>query len=171
MANGRRGSRQRKEWNSLGSTAAPIALTGSSTAIVAGTLDFQAAVTVLRMLGEYTINPGAAAPVSGDSCRIGVGIGVISSDAATLGATAAPDPNAEAEYPWLYWAVHPMVFRSTSQDPSSAAASVRHRFDVRSMRKIKPRESLVMIVEYLNNNGDPEITFFGGTVRVLIGTG
>jgi len=152
-----------KQWSSLAS--GQIFFTTGTTSGV-GTIAFGEAKTILRMLGEYTIQATASA-AAGDFAIVTVGIGVTSTDAITAGGAALPDPAGEAEYPWLYHASHALIFASNGPDHSPQGASVRHRFDVRSMRKVKPRESLSMIVQYVDGAGAPPITFGTGIIRVL----
>ena len=162
-----RGSRLGKQWDAI--LGASVALVADGTTLIPPTgMNATASQTVLRMLGEYSISPRTA-PVTLDSVRITVGIGVVSSDAASAGASALPDPEGEPDYPWLYWASHPIFFMSAVSDPNSQAASLRRSFDIRSMRKMKPRETLTMIVEYTDIVGTPGIQFHAGTTRVLIG--
>ena len=161
-----RGPRMLKEWNQL--LAQALVFSADST-LLGPSLAFGNPATVLRMIGEYVICPRVAVAAA-DSAVVSVGIGVISTDAFDAGAGSVPDPGEEPEYPWLYWARHPLFFAQTTTDPSVAAGSVRHTFDVRSMRKMKPRESLVFIGQYGNIAGDPPLTLTLGGVRVLIAT-
>jgi len=167
MANGRRGSKMQKRWSNIGGET-PTNFTTDSTAVIANVLGFTEAETVIRMIGEYIIGLTAAAAAQ-DHCVLGVGIGIFSSDAVTLGGTAVPDPFGEPSYPWLYWASHPMHFPETAVNQAGAPpGSLRRTFDIRSMRKVKPRESLAMIVEYRDGSGAPPITFSPGKTRVLL---
>ena len=154
-----------KEWNSI--VAGEIDMSGDATFAVPGGLILGTSATVLRMLGEYVVSPPAAV-VADDAALVIVAIGVFSADAFVLGATAMPDPHDEAGYPWLYWASHPFHFGATTADPNSAAATLRHRFDVRSMRKMKPRETLGVVVQYVDVNGTPPLTINVGDIRVLL---
>ena len=165
MANFRGGGRRMaKQWVALAAT--PLALTASATAI-GGSLVATEAFTVLRMIGEYIISP-TSAPTAGDQTRVIVGIGVVSADALAVGASAMPDPGAEAEYPWLYWADHPFFFNSTALGGSGdGPIEGRYEYDIKSMRKLKPREALVLVVEYSNITGNPPLTFISGQTRVL----
>ncbi len=157
--------RKDKSWTTLpGAEQFP---TGDSIFFVSGSLAFGEAVTVMRMLGEYAIMPSAAT-VALDSVLITVGIGVFSTDTVTAGASAVEDPGARPDFPWLFWASHPLRFGGTSTDPNALASSVRHRFDIRSMRKMKPRQSLVMVGQYANVAGNPPITVSVAGTRVLI---
>ena len=164
MANRVRGPRKEKEWTSL--LAASIALTADST-FIASTLAFTSKATVVRMMGEYTLSL-INAPVATETARLTVAIGVMSTDAAAVGASAAPDPSDEPEYPWLYWKEHAFHYASTSVDPSQAAGSLRQSFDVRSMRKLSARESLVYIVQFNQDSGTVDMRFVSGRTRVLL---
>ena len=160
----------RKHWVGAGGTAADF--TGDSTVNlqqVGGTGGLADAFTVLRMLGGYTIFP-TSAPVAGDEVTVSYGIGVVSSDAATVGASALPDPGTEPEYPWLYWASHALGYSNNSVQQITGAGAVRVDFDIKSMRKIKPSESLVSVAQYNNvaTGGNPPLTIVVGGLRVLV---
>ena len=166
MANKFGGRKMWKNWSQLDAAQADFTTTGTSLLAGLGNGPF----TVLRMIGEYTID-STAAPVVNDRCTISCGIGVVSNDAFVLGATAMPDPGDEGSFPWLFWASHRLIFRTTSLDPSSRAASVRQGFDVKSMRRIAPNETLAFIADYEDTAGTPPVTFACANTRVLIGTG
>ena len=165
MARGFRGSSGAKEWSQIPGFA--NAFTANATA-AGSSVGFNEAATVLRMIGEYVISIGSAGSVANDKAIVTVGIGVVSTDAAVLGSTAMPESGDEPEYPWLFWQSHALFFAGTSADPNSAAASVRHSFDVKSMRKMKPRESLVQVIQYEDVVGGPPVQFSIGNVRILI---
>ncbi len=158
-------SKLTKEWVSIPGKVALLTATGT---VGGSKFDFSTAGTVLRMIGEYCIGP-TSAPTAVDGCTIGIGIGIVSTDAATLGATALPDPVLEPNYPWLYWGVHDFYFSTNEADPSAANGSVRRHFDIRSMRKFKPRESLVCVIEYVDSVGAPPMHFDASAIRVLVG--
>jgi len=143
-----------------------MAHTAGGTQVVSA-LAFSTADTVLRMLGEYTIAP-TTAPTALDRAILTMAIGVVSSDAFAVGASAVPDPASEPEYPWLFWASHALHFTGTSVDGGAAGISVRRSFDVRSMRKMKPRESLIWVSEYSDLAGAPPLTATAGITRVLL---
>ena len=157
--------RRRKEW-----AFTPIisnAFTANAT-FLGGRIAFTGGGhTVLRMLGEYTLAPTSATAAL-DEAFVTYAIAVISSDAFEVGITGVPDPSEEPEFPWLYWAQHPLFYAGTTSDPSTAGSTVRHSFDVRSQRKIGPRQSLAVIAQYVNSVGNPPITLSIGAVRVLL---
>ena len=166
MAN--RAARSVKAWTVIPSL--PLNYVGDST-VIGGGIAFAAPGTVLRMIGEYTIGPTANVTATQISLVI-VAIGIFSTDAFTLGATAMPDPGDEPDYPWLYWATHPVHFSQTASpsDPAGQGGSARHTFDVRSMRKFKPRETLGVVTQFVRVSGTATVTCVTPPARVLIGT-
>ncbi len=162
-----RGPRLAKQWDAILGNNVPLTADGLTLIPPTG-LNATASQTILRMLGEYALT-AASAPVVGDAVDITVAIGIVSSDAASLGATALPDPADEPQYPWLYWASHPFEFRTTGVDTSSDATHLRRTFDIRSMRKMKPRETAIYVVQYSNRVGNPPMRGVFGQVRVLLG--
>ena len=160
------GPRRNKTW--FGIAANFISMT-SETTFLANSLSSGVQTTVLRTFGEYVIQPESAL-VALDRAVVTVAIGVVSTDAFGVGVTAMPDPADEFDYPWLYWASHAIWAGTMSADPNSQATTVRKAFDVKSMRKINPRESLAMIVQYSNSAGTPPLAFFAGGMRVLLAT-
>ncbi len=165
MARGR-GNRMQKHWEGFtGSISGTIS--ADATQLFTTALAFTEAQTILRTLGDYIITPSQA-PTAGDVAIVAVGLAVISSDAFAAGVTAVPDPVGEPQYPWLFWASHLMFFGGTSVDPAGPAAAVRGKVDVKSMRKVKPRESLVWVAEYFDIAGAPPLRVGVGSTRVLL---
>ncbi len=169
MANARRvGTRMGKQW--LGIPSITLNMTANGTNLGARTQS-TTSQTVLRMIGEYncTFTPEGAV-ADGDECRIGLAIGIVSSDAFEAGITAVPDPVGEPEYPWLFWAEHSFAaLEATDIQRSAEVGNLRRSFDIRSMRKMKPRESLVWVVQYVDSVGTPPYTVQISATRVLIG--
>ncbi len=159
--------RMEKAWLSTGISRS--LMTGNATILFSGALNFVAPGTILRMIGEYLISP-TSAPAALDSAVITVGIGIVSTDAAALGATAMPDPAVDGDYPWLYWASHAFTFAGTDPQAGSDSYRVRVPFDIRSMRKFKPAQSLVMVAQYSNQVGTPPLTMEQPAWRTLIAT-
>jgi len=108
-----------------------------------------------------------AAGVDGDLAKYTVGLGKVSTDAATLGSTAMPDPAGEPDYPWLYWAEHPYAATDTAFGSNLGTKVHRVAFDIRSMRKFTTRETLAFVVQYSDISGAPPLTFIGAQTRVL----
>ena len=161
----RSNTRMVKAWDGMAGQA--NAITASSTFLASGLLNFAEPFTILRMLGEYTIGP-TSAPAALDNADVTIGIGVVSTDAATLGATALPDPADEPEFPWLYWASHDFFFAGTGAQPAIEVAGLRRSFDIKSMRKVKPRESLIVVGQYTDRVGAPPLQINVQQTRVLL---
>ncbi len=160
-----RGTRMAKEWNVL-----PVGsndFTADGTALL-GSLAFMIPGTILRMLGEYVIAP-TTNPVALDQVTLTVGVGFVSTDAAAAGAASMPDPAVEGEFPWLYWASHAFVYEDVNGVYSPAEA-VRKSFDVKTMRRFKPRQSLVCVVQYQEVTVAPPMSIVAAPTRVLFGT-
>jgi len=165
MANGHRGGRRmQKHWHSIPGNSVAAAANGT---FLMGTLALTGPFTVVRMLGDYAIGI-TSAPAALDEVAIAFGIGVVSSDAATVGPSALPDPFGEPDYPWLFWAEHWLFWTSTGTGPASAVSNVRRSFDIRSMRKLKPRESLIFVVQYADVVGTPPVQVQVASTRVLV---
>ena len=149
-------------------TAIPSAefLLGSTGTFLGGGLSSGVPFTLLRMLGEYVIVPRSGA-VALDNVEIGVGIARVSSDAFTAGAAFMPDPIGDEDFPWLYWASHKVIYHATALDPSSPGAAVRRAFDIKTMRKFKPSETVALIVQYVDIVGTPALQVSVGTTRIL----
>ena len=164
MADRHGGSRLQKQWTSI--LAATHTITADSTVAIAGTA-LGISATVLRMIGEYQITP-TSAPTAGDNVVITLGIGVISSDAFAVGGASLPDPAGSPDFPWMYWASHSWFSPTTSS--TAAGVNFRVPFDIRSMRKLKPVEMLVFVVQYADTAGTPGMTVRIGQTRVLFGS-
>ncbi len=161
--------RQTKEWNSFGSTE--LNMTANGTFAAGTTLTDIGPRTVLRMLGEYILGfTEGGTFAAGDQVQIGLGIGIFSQDAVTVGPTALPEPLNDAEFPWLFWASHQLFLHDTTiQSISAGRAQVRHRFDIRSMRKLPLGQALGYVVEYVDGSGTPPVTANLAEVRTLVG--
>ncbi len=158
-----RSMKKAKLWTSI--PGIQFNLTADATVAGSGN-SFTSPQTVLRMMGEYIIS-SSAAPAANDSASVTVGIAKVSTDAFTLGASALPDPAGEASFPWLYWAAHPFAFEGTGIDTSLGVGALRHRYDVKTMRKFNANESLVVVVQYADIVGTPPLRIVLGQTRVL----
>ena len=161
-----RGTRLNKEWDAL--TAGSMAHTASGM-LLGGSVGFVDALTIIRMIGEYLVAPLPGGTfAAGDNCRVAIGIGVFSTDVVLAGAGSLPDPSSEAAYPWLFWKEHQFVFQLATPDGDEIDSTVRVAFDIRSMRKIKPQETLAFVSQYVDVGGTPPMTVFASATRVLV---
>lgn len=157
--------RKEKQWDGLaGST---IDMTANGT-FGGGSLAFTSNQTILRMLGSWQVM-ATATIIAGDECEVAIGIAKVSTDAATLGVTALPDPFDEPEFPWLYWATRCLYYAEGGAPVLNRTNSGTKEvvFDIRTMRKFKPRESLVAVFQYVDIVGAPPVTLQMGKTRLL----
>ena len=122
------------------------------------------------MIGQYTILPTSGGTfVATDQARVTVGIGLFASDAFAAGAGSMPDPSTDPAFPWLYHMDNPISLSVASADGNSVGNGVRTFYDIRTMRRIKPNESVGWVIQYTDVAGTLLLTAFFGRTRVLIG--
>ncbi len=108
----------------------------------------------------------------GDTMTTNLGLGIFSTDAVLAGAASLPDPGAEFDYPWLWYGGMTLRSSLASGVPGSTwgPGSQSLEIDTKAMRKVKPGQSLVMVMEHTAVNGAPVVDFDMPVLRVLIGT-
>ena len=166
----RGGARQRKHWHST-LIQTPAEFTSDAQTLILGS--FTAAggepFTILRMLGELLVTPDEAGVVAGDAASITVGIGLVSSDAFTAGAASMPDPGGDPDYDWLWWYVVNLMFAEGSTASSrSISGNARVRIDSKAMRKVSPKQTLVILGQYADFVGVPPVDVLAN-IRFLVG--
>ena len=159
-----------KQWN-----AAPglISSIGSDATILGGGLAFTFPATLLRFRGYVSAMLDETQQV-GDLIVVTFGLAIITSDAFTAGSGSVPDPATEPEFPWIWWKemrLDSFATLTTAIGPAGyGPASQRYEVDSKAMRKIKPGETLCMIIQTTNAAGAPATLLDIGQLRVLIGT-
>ncbi len=170
MPRGRRPARtiDFKEWDGIPGLITEVS---TATTVLGGGLSFSAPATVLRIRGYWSGKLDESMQV-GDRISLTLGIGIVSTDAfSDIGATAVPDPSAEAEFPWLYWENMRLdCFVAAGHDGGWGPPAQRYVIDTKAMRKMKPGQTLTYMVESDNLNGAPATLIDVGQLRVLIGT-
>ncbi len=170
MARQFRTPRMEKNWNGLPSGTLNMAAEG--TFLAPGFLSFLANSTILRVRGEFTIGPDTNGTIaSDDKCKIACGLGIFSTDAVNAGGGSMPDPNAEPEFQWLWYLSAAMTFGGTfTQEQLTEGGSFKRvTIDSRSMRKVRPGQSLAFVFQYVDVSGTPPIDINLGVLRVLVG--
>ena len=162
-----RGRRTDKAWVILPGDMIQSSATG--TKLFAGSIAFSSPGTILRCRGRISGTFDETAQV-GDFLTTTFGLGIVSTDAATLGATAMPDPSGDGDYPWLWWET--MDLRSSvAAAPTAYGPSAKElEIDTKAMRRVKPGQSLVMVMEHSSASGAPVTEFDMARLRVLIAT-
>ncbi len=157
-----------KQWISLPGLSDS---TSTNELINATAIDFQVPATILRIRGSGGLIMFDETVQAGDEIDIGIGIGIVSTDAFNAGVASLPNPLGDFEYPWLYLAQQDLVCTVAIGD--QALGSTTYRFpdvDTRAMRKIKPSQALVYVFESGGAAGAPVTNLKFPTLRVLIGT-
>jgi len=161
-----RGVRQRKHWHGFGNIDA--ALNANGTFILGSFTSGQRdPYTVLRILGGLVVAPAAVGIADADKVNLFFGIGVVSTDAFTAGAASMPDPGAEVDFDWLWWASVGLLIPNTAEY-GGPAASVRIDVASKAMRKVGPGQTVALLAEYQDSVGTPPVDILGG-LRMLIG--
>ena len=149
------GSRMTKRWEGIFS-AGRVSMTAEGTFVLGTSAAFVEAGTILRLIGEVVVVPQATGITDNDAANITMGVALVSSDAAELGATAMPDPDDEAQYDWLWWWTTTIDIPNASEF-GGAASSARVPIASKAMRRFKPRSSLVVVAQYTDITGLPGI--------------
>ena len=154
-----------KSW--LGIPSISLTLTASTT-VIGASLAFQGPATILRCRGRLLFHLDETQQAS-DEVKIGCGLGIVSTDAFTLGATAMPDPSGDPEFPWLWW--DELTFSSSLAAAEETFGSTTREVivDTKAMRKIKPAESLGWVFQYTDITGTPLVDLNVSQTRVLVG--
>ncbi len=105
-------------------------------------------VTIIRIRGHYQVYINAIAGVT-DRVRFGLGIGIVTSDALAVGAVAIPGPLDDIDWGGWMWHETGWVGGIAFFGPGVIQGVI----DSKSMRKIKPNESVVGMLEVADEDG------------------
>ena len=139
-----------------------LGLTAEGTFVAAGILSFGITETIVRCRGEITLEMDG--PSIADKAMIAYGLAVVTTDAATVGASAMPDPAGEADFSWLYWR---QVSLSAETVSDGMLRAFRDTVDTKAMRIVRPNYSLVWLFQYVDITGTPPIDIVIPQTRVL----
>jgi hypothetical protein len=155
-----------KSWVGL-----PRSITSLSTnaTFLGGVLDFIGPGTLLRFRCNDILMTFNATQQVDDDINLTLGLGIVSTDAAALGATAMPDPLGEPDYPWVWWGNYTLRSQLSSGVNGLGSSVIRIEADSKAMRRVKPQQSLVWIIEASGASGAPVTVVDIGETRVLLG--
>ena len=125
--------------------------------------------TILRCRG-YVQGMLDATKQVGDQMILTFGLGLISSDAFAVGATAFPDPDGDGSYPWLWWGQMTLRSELAAGAESWGTSAQRLEVDTKAMRRFNADKTLVWVVQSTSAAGAPATNINIGTTRVLIGS-
>jgi len=155
-----------KEWRSITGLSGAIS---TDTTTGGGALGFTAPGTILRARGRVMAFFDESQQV-GDIITLTWGLGIVSTDAVAAGAASMPDPADEPEYPWLWWGDMDLASNLAAGVNAWGISAQQLEVDTKAMRRIKPGQSLVWIVQSTGAAGTPVTQLEIGQTRVLIGT-
>ena len=106
---------------------------------------------------------------AGDVVYLGFGLAIITTDSFN-DVSSWPDPLGDDDLSWLYWKGFHLRASEAAAEEALGASVVRFDVDTKAMRKIRPNETLLYVVQYSNVAGSPVVDFDVGSIRVLYGT-
>jgi len=144
------------------------AFTSNALAII-GTLSFTGPGTIHRVRGGE-VSGFFVASAASDLATIVLALGIVSTDAATAGVGSMPAPFGDTDYPWMWW----KSFTLSDSDASGGQGVLgmhyfRTEIETKAMRIVKPKQSLVLVAQYIDAVGTPPITVVHSGSRVLLG--
>ncbi len=139
---GRSGATAHKSWLVVGGQAA--AVDAAASALGSGLTSFDLPQTLLRVRGRVQVQLDAAAV--DERVTVAMGLIVVPDRAASVGITAVPLPSSNGEDDWL-WHGFAMVTSGAEAAIVPDALIATIEIDSKAMRKVKPDESLVFVVE------------------------
>ncbi len=138
------------------------------TFVASGNIAFGVPGTILRVRGVLFVSFLTSGLTADDQAAVVFGLGIFSNDAIAAGAGSLPDPSAEPEYPWMWYGEAQL--HTIAANVAENGVSDRLVVDTKAMRKFKPGEGLVLVGQYVNITGLPNVVVTVGRLRVLIGT-
>jgi len=102
--------------------------------------------TITRIRGVLTFTLNTIAALA-NGFRFTYGIGIVSSDAFSVGVTAIPNPQDDMDWPWMYHGFTSMLSPTGTLSDIGSAAVVRIPVDVKAMRILNLNEVVFMAVD------------------------
>ncbi len=152
-----------KSWSAVPGLSANIS--ADSTFLASGFLSFLVPATILRVRGAVQAGFRTSGLTIADEASIVFGLGIFSTDAVVAGAGSLPDPSQEPDYPWMWYGE--IILMAPVADFTPPLTVQRLEVDTKAMRKVKPGESLVVVVQ---TQGAVAVDVSFGDIRVLVGT-
>jgi len=134
-----------------------------------GVLDFVGPGTLLRFRCNDILLTFDATQQVDDDINITLGLGIVSTDAAAIGASAMPNPVEQIDYPWVWWGNYTLRSQLAAGVNALGSSVVRFAADSKAMRRVKPSQSLVWVIQSSGASGGPATVVDIGVTRVLIG--
>jgi len=155
------GSKRHGSWSSSTAQTAFVALGGSSILLSQVFVPFDAGETVIRTRGLFGWMSDQS---TADEEQMGaIGIGVVTEQAATLGASAVPAPDTDAGWDgWLWHSYFASKFEFITGAGFDQQGMSRITIDSKAMRKVGDNERIVVVVQ----NSSPTGLLFYDQIRI-----
>ena len=148
MPRERSGARMAKAWSGFFSNPGVDVGTTQVNLLQGGSSSLRQ--TILRVRGAILV--ASTGNAASDSCMLGLGLVVVSEEAANAGGTALPGPIADMSADWLWHQFVPMdQLVGTAADAQSITTNARIEIDAKAMRKLGPGKVLVLMGETSTN--------------------
>ena len=152
-----RSARRQTSWNEgpfgVLTTAATsiLAIPTAQTAVAEG-------LTIVRFRGTVTLGLSLVTVALDGFARIGLGLCIVSQNAADVGATAIPGLIADIGWDgWLWHSLQPLFGATTTLESGQGTSNVRVEIDSKAMRKFKATDVVVAMVETQDEVGTSQI--------------
>ncbi len=156
-----------KSWTPIASFSAQ---TNSETTTAGNGFSVGSTSTILRTRGFVQASMNDSGKAVDDNVLVTFGLGIVSSDAFAVGASALPDPAIDANYPWIWWGEMFLESQSTTNAEGWGISAQRVDVDSKAMRRIQQSQTLAWVIQTSSSAGAPVIDLAIGTTRVLVGT-
>ena len=124
--------------------------------------------TIVRLRGSALLYLTSVAAALNGFTRVALGIGIVSTAAATVGITAVPTPLTEINWEgWMFHWTGSLINIDNTIDDSIGGGVVRIPIDSKAMRKINDDETLFGVVEVSGEVGTA-VMGFNGSTRMLV---
>ena len=140
------GSKRHGQWSASVPQVGLVSLAGSRVLLSQVFVPFDGGETVIRTRGLFGYQTDQAA--ASEQYMGAIGIGIVSEQAATLGATAVPAPDTDSGWGgWLWHSYFVGSFRVADATGMQAQYINRIVIDSKAMRKVGDNERLVVVVQ------------------------
>ncbi len=165
-------SRRLTEWTDGPGNPSVQQITAAGATQVTTGLEALEALTVVRIRGEISLKLSTVTTVGDGFTNLGLGIGLVTTDAFDAGAASLPGPLTDKD--WSGWIWHQLMGQmagsATTEVGRFPMEAIRYVIDTKAMRKMRPNQVLVGVVETGTEVGTAVLDFVMNT-RMLFKAG
>lgn len=164
-----RGPRRMTDWSLGPNTNGVQAVDETTTKLAWGATAVVTAVsTLVRTRGSWTAVFNTAASVN-DGCTLGVGLIIVTAEAASVGVTAIPGPLTNMDDDrWLWHQIVPFLAPQTTFGGSTVPAQMYNfEIDSKAMRKLTDNDVIFGAIQTFDETGTYNVRFAADTRCLL----